>query len=196
MKDRLLKAPLARTTCGLAAFLAFALVLLAACSSVAPGPADEGELTLTVSSTAFAGGGQIPTNYTCNGGNVSPPLAWSGQPEATEAFAVVMDDPDAPDGLFTHWIVFNLPSDSRQLPEGVPTQEQLSSGAMQGTNDFGNTGYGGPCPPTGTAHQYSISVYALDQPLDLLVGVTRGWLDHAMHGHILARGQITGTFQR
>ena len=178
------------------AVLAFGLAQ-PVCTSVAPGPGEEGELTMTVSSPAFADGGRIPAKYTCSGENMSPPLTWGGQPAATKVFALVVDDPDAAGGVFTHWIVFNLPADSRQLPEAVPTQEQLSSGALQGKNDFGRIGYGGPCPPPGEGvHHYEFTVYALDKTLSPLAGVSSEVLKNAMHGHILARGQLTGTFER
>lgn len=109
---------------------------------------------------------------------------------------LIVDDLDAPGGVFTHWIVFNIPSNTRELPEAVPTQPQLSSGAIQGKNDFGRIGYGGPCPPPGRPHRYQFTLYALDQPLDLKSGVSRKQVLDAIHGHILAQGQLMGIYQR
>ena len=107
-----------------------------------------------------------------------------------------MDDPDAPGGVFTHWVIFNISSDSRELPEAVPTQAQLPSGALQGKNDFGRIGYGGPCPPSGRPHRYLFTLYALDQPLGLKAGASKKQVLDDMRGHILAQGQLTGTYQR
>jgi hypothetical protein len=107
-----------------------------------------------------------------------------------------VDDADAPGGVFTHWILFNIPIDSRELPEAMPTQAQLPSGALQGKNDFGILGYSGPCPPPGPSHHYRFTVYALDQPLDLKAAASRKQVLDAMKGHILAQGQLTGTYQR
>jgi len=107
-----------------------------------------------------------------------------------------MDDPDAPGGVFTHWVLFNIPSDSRELLEAVPTQAQLPSGALQGKNDFGRVGYGGPCPPPGRPHRYRFTLYALDQALDLKAGASKKQVLDAMPGHILGQGQLTGTYQR
>jgi len=107
-----------------------------------------------------------------------------------------VDDPDAPRGVFTHWLLFNLPADSRELPEAVPTHNELASGALQGKNDFGKIGYGGPCPPAGPAHHYRFTFYALDQLLDLTAGASRKQVTDAVKGHILAWGQLTGMYQR
>lgn len=151
---------------------------------------------LSVSSQAFQEGDRIPAKYTCQGQDVSPPLTWGEPPVGTQSFALIMDDPDAPVGVFTHWVIFNIPSDSRQLAEAIPTQAQLSSGALQGKNDFGRIGYGGPCPPPGRPHRYQFTLYALDQPLDLKVGASKKQVLDAMQGHILAQGQLMGTYQR
>lgn len=153
-------------------------------------------MTLSLSSVAFQDGEAIPIKYTCGGQDISLPLIWSEPPRETQSFALIMDDPDAPVGVFTHWVLFNIPSDSRELPEGVPTQAELPSGALQGKNDFGRIGYGGPCPPPGRPHRYQFTLYALDQPLDLKAGVSKKQLLGAMQGHILAQGQLTGTYQR
>ena len=153
-------------------------------------------MALLLSSTAFKQGDKIPVKYTCDGQDISPPLEWGEPPPGTQAFALIVDDPDAPVGVFTHWVIFNIPSDSRKLAEAIPTQVQLSSGALQGKNDFGRMGYGGPCPPPGRPHRYQFTLYALDQPFDLKAGVSKKQLLGAMQGHILAQGQLTGTYQR
>jgi hypothetical protein len=159
-------------------------------------PLKEGEMALTVSSSAFKEGDRIPAKYTCQGQDVSPPLAWGEPPAGTQSFALIVDDPDAPGGVFTHWVLFNIPPDSRNLPEAVPIQAELASGALQGKTDFGRTGYGGPCPPPGRPHRYQFTLYALDQPLGLEGGTSKKQLLSAMEGHILAQGQLTGTYQR
>ena len=153
-------------------------------------------MALPVSSAAFQEGGTIPTKYTCVGQDISPQLAWSESPAGTQSFALIVDDPDAPGGVFTHWVLFNIPSDSRELPEAVPAQPQLTGGALQGRNDFGRVGYGGPCPPPGRPHRYQFTLYALDRLLDLKAGASKKQVLEAMQGHILAQGQLTGTFQR
>ena len=139
---------------------------------------------ITVSSPAFQSGGTIPTQFTCKGANQNPPLQFHGVPKEAKSLVLIVDDPDAPGGLFTHWIVWNIEPGSAQLGENsVPT------GAAQGTNDFGKLGYGGPCPPSGT-HRYYFRLLALDQKLDLKPGVKRAALDRALSSHILARGEM------
>jgi len=156
----------------------------------------DGEMEISLSSTAFKDGEEIPARYTCDGQDISPPLEWGEPPSGTRAFALIMDDLDAPRGGFTHWLIFNIASDSRQLVEAIPAQDQLPDGALQGKNDFGGTGYGGPCPPTGSHHRYQFTLYALDHPLDLKAGTSKEQLLSAMQGHVLAQGQLTGTYQR
>ncbi len=160
-------------------------------------PIEDGEMALSVSSPAFQDGQGIPAKYTCQGEDISPPLAWSELPTGTQSCALIMDDPDAPGGLFTHWIVFNIPPDSHGLPEAVPVQARLSSGALQGNTDFGKSGYGGPCPwPPGSLHRYQFTLYAIDRTLDLEAGASREQVLNAMQGHILAQAQLSGTYQR
>ncbi len=156
----------------------------------------EGEMEILLFSTAFKDGERIPAKYTCEGQDISPLLEWGEPPPGTRAFALIVDDPDAPMGVFTHWVIFNIASDSRQLVEAIPTQGQLPDGALQGKNDFGRTGYGGPCPPAGRPHRYQFTLYVLDQPLDLKAGISKEQLLSAMQGHVLAQGQLTGTYQR
>ena len=151
---------------------------------------------IALSSTTFKEGDKIPVNYTCDGHDISPALIWDEPPEQTESFALIVDDPDAPGGVFTHWILFNIPIDVHQLGEGVPTHEQLENGALQGKNDFGRIGYGGPCPPKGSTHRYRFTIYALDQHLNEKASASRKQVLDAMQRHILAQGQLTGTYQR
>ena len=153
-------------------------------------------MTLSISSPAFQDGERIPAKYTCQGQDISPPLKWSQVPNETQSLALIVDDPDAPSGVFTHWVIFNLPPDSRELPEAVPAASQLPSSALQGKNDFGKIGYGGPCPPPGYPHRYRFTLYALDRQLDLKAGSSKKQVLNAMEGHILAQGQLTGTYQR
>jgi len=157
---------------------------------------EEEPMVLSLSSPAFQEGGEIPAKYACDGQDVSPSLVWDGPPAGTHSWALIMDDPDAPVGIFTHWVLFNIPASSLELPEAVPNQAELSSGALQGKNDFGRIGYGGPCPPSGGPHRYRFTIYALDQSLDLEAGVTKNKLLDTMRGHILAQYQLTGTYQR
>lgn len=150
---------------------------------------------MDLTSSSFSNG-QIPLDYTCDGANRSPQLAWSQPPAATRALALTVTDPDAPFGTFTHWVLFNLPAATLSLPEDVPTNSQLPDGTLQGRNDFSNTGYGGPCPPRGSTHRYVFTLYALDAPLALAPGSTRKQLESALAGHILAHAQLTARYSR
>ena len=150
---------------------------------------------LSITSSAFKDGGKIPSKYTCDGEDVSPALSWSGAEENTQSYALIMDDPDAPMGTFTHWVIFNIPKNVQGLPEGVPKQGVLKNGGMQGSNDFGKTGYGGPCPPSGT-HRYRFHLYALDTNLDLKAEASKSEVLKKMEGHILAEAEITGLYGR
>ncbi len=156
----------------------------------------EGGMTIAILSPDFKEGERIPTKYTCEGQDVSPPLTWSQIPPEAKTLALIVDDPDAPIGVFTHWVIFNLPPDSQGLPEAVATEKQLSSGALQGKNDFGKIGYGGPCPPPGSPHRYQFTLYALDGRLDLAAGVAKKQVLEAIKGHVVAQGQLTGIYQR
>jgi len=180
----------------LAVLMALSLVAIAFAGCESKQPLEEVKMTLNVSTSAFEEGGRIPIKYSCQGEDVSPALQWDEPPTGTQSFALIMDDPDAPVGVFTHWVIFNIPSDSRQLTEAIPTQAKLPSGALQGKNDFGRIGYGGPCPPPGPAHRYRFTLYALDKALDTKSGASKTQVLDAMKGHILAQGQLTGTYQR
>lgn len=137
----------------------------------------------------------IPIAHTCDGDDRSPTLTWSGAPEGTRAFALVVHDPDAPRGDWVHWVVYDLPASTRALPAGVPRARTVDGGA-QGTNDFGKLGWGGPCPPPGAAHRYVFELHALDAPLGLPPGSTRAEVERAMEGHVLARSTLVGTYAR
>jgi len=153
-------------------------------------------MSIQLTSTAFAEGKPIPSKYTCDGADVSPPLKWSNVPEGTKSIALVSDDPDAPVGTWVHWVIYNIPPDVTELAEGVPKSEVLTNGAKQGMTDFKRIGYGGPCPRPGGPHRYFFKLYALDAELDLKPGATKQQLLRAMEGHILAEGQLMGTYQR
>ena len=152
-------------------------------------------MSLEITSTAFAAGSEIPARYTCEGEDLSPPLAWTGAPEGTRSFALICDDPDAPVGTWVHWVIYNIPPDKTGLPEDVPDDNLLDDGTKQGITDFGRPGYGGPCPPGGT-HRYYFKVYALDTALDLGTGAKKKDLLKAMEGHVLAEGQLMGKYKR
>jgi Raf kinase inhibitor-like YbhB/YbcL family protein len=150
---------------------------------------------MEIKSSAFKEGEVIPAKYACDNIDISPPLEWSQVPYGIKTFALICDDPDAPMGIFVHWILFNLPGNLPELQENVPKLEVLKNGARQGKNDFGKIGYGGPCPPSGT-HRYYFKIYALDKELDSKPGISKKELLKAMEGHILAEGQLMGRYKR
>lgn len=152
-------------------------------------------MAMIVISTAFAEGEAIPRRYSCDGENFSPPLAWSGAPEEATSLALLCDDPDAPHGTFVHWVLFNIPSATQSLREGIPPLQHLPEGGEQGRNSAGAFGYTGPCPPDGM-HRYYFTLYALDAQLTLSGDVTATALRAAMQGHILAEGQLMGRYTR
>ena len=153
-------------------------------------------MSLQISSTAFAAGENIPKKFTCDGPDVSPKVNWNESPAKTQSFALIMDDPDAPVGTWVHWVLFDLPADTKELAEGVAKQEQLANGTRQGRNDFGKIGYGGPCPPPGKPHRYFFKLYALDAKLNLKAGATKADVERAMKGHILAQAELIGRYGR
>lgn len=153
-------------------------------------------MTIQVSSTAFAENETIPKKHTCDGEDVSPPLAWTGVPEGTQSLTLIADDPDAPGGTFVHWVIYELPPGLNGLPEGVAKTGSLEGGGLQGINGFRKIGYNGPCPPRGTTHRYYFKLYALDAKLNLKEGATKTDLEKAMKGHILAQGQVMGRYGR
>jgi len=156
-------------------------------------------MALTLTSPGFANGSAIPPTYTCDGKDISPALAWAGPPGGTKSFALVVDDPDAPDPAapkttWVHWVVYNLPAAADRLPEGV-APAQLPAGTKQGRNDWKRTVYGGPCPPVGR-HRYFFKLYALDTVLPDLNEPTKAILEKAMAGHVLELAELVGTYER
>lgn len=158
-------------------------------------PEPQAESSITVTSTAFAEGDHIPQQYTCQGDDISPPLAWTDLPEQTASLALIMDDPDAPNGIWVHWVLYNIPADAQSLPEAITTESGLPDGTLNGKNSWKRTGYGGPCPPSGT-HRYVFSLYALDSDLELEEGIDKNGLLKAMDGHVLAEGRLAGVYQK
>ena len=152
--------------------------------------------SFALKSAAFQHGDNIPAQYTCQGRDISPALSWKGAPAGTKSFALIADDPDAPAGTWTHWVLFNLPATTESLPENVAKTEDLSGGARQGRNDFRRVGYGGPCPPPGKPHRYYFKLYALDMTLNLPAGASKQQVEKAMQGHILAQAELMGKFKR
>lgn len=152
---------------------------------------------MEIRSPAFFIGNTIPFKYTCDGENISPPLQWESPPPGTNSFALIMEDPDAPSQTFTHWVLYNLPGDRRELPEGVANHAKLPNGGMQGKNSFGQLGFGGPCPPPNDgAHRYFFKIYALAQPLDLPPGASKEQVIAAMEGHVLDAAEVMGRYAR
>ncbi len=146
----------------------------------------------SLTSSGFKQGDSIPSKYTCDGEDVSPQLSWGTTPAGTKTIALIVDDPDASGGIFTHWVLFNLPSNKTGLPEGVPKLDKLGGGSIQGKNDFGRNGYNGPCPPK--RHTYRFIVYALDVDLNLKPGATRQEVLKAMEGHVLVKTELDGKY--
>lgn len=153
-------------------------------------------MAFAISTKAFSEGGSIPGKYTCDGADLSPELSWQNAPAGTESFALIADDPDAPGGTWTHWVLWNVPASVAGLPEGVAKNESLDDGTRQGKNDFKRIGYGGPCPPPGKPHRYFFKLYALGTTLDLKAGAGRNELERAMQGHVLSEAQVVGTYER
>jgi Raf kinase inhibitor-like YbhB/YbcL family protein len=171
------------------------MTMLPACDDVEGASA----MTFSITSPAFAEGGDIPTRYTCEDRDVSPPLAWSDPPDGTRSLALILDDPDAPDPkapkmTWVHWVLYNLPATARELPEAVEPSA-LPGGTREGLNDWKRTGYGGPCPPIGR-HRYFHKLNALDTVLPDLGQPTKAQLEQAMQGHVLATAQLVGTYEK
>lgn len=150
---------------------------------------------LEVTSPAFKDGEKIPVKYTADGDDMSPPLNWTMASGVSE-WAVICDDPDAPSGTFTHWVMYSIPSGYTGLPAGITQDRELDDGSMQGKNSFGKIGYGGPSPPPGKPHHYHFTVYAMDAKMDLPPGISKSELLDAMKGHIIAQGTLTGIYGR
>ena len=170
------------------------VLVAAACKNTSgpPGPpAGQTAASLTVTSAGFGSGTAIPVNNTCDGSDLSPQINWSMPPDKTKTLAVIVDDPDAPGGTFTHWILWNVKGDTQLIGTGG---NGGYSGGIAGTNDFGKVGYSGPCPPKGSTHHYHFRIYGLDTTLTLKPSDKRSDLDHAMNGHVIAQGDLVGTF--
>ncbi len=167
-------------------------LVLTACGTPSP------TINLQVRSDAFDNGGFIPTRYTCDGEDISPPLTWSAGPPETQTYLLLVRDPDAPGGTFIHWVLYNIPRERTTLPEAVPPLPQVEGIGMQGTNDFGPDviGYRGPCPPPGKAHRYYFTVYALNATLSLAPGASARAVRKAMKGHVLTEGTWMGKYKR
>jgi len=150
---------------------------------------------LLIESPTFKNGERIPSRNTCDGADVSPELQWKDAPKNTKSFALISDDPDAPMGVFTHWVIFNIPPSESGLEEGVETKPTLPNRSVQGKTDFGRIGYGGPCPPSGT-HRYMFHLYALDTNLNLPTGSTKEQVVREMQSHVLGEAEIVGLYSR
>jgi Raf kinase inhibitor-like YbhB/YbcL family protein len=172
------------------------VILLSSCSSSST-PAPEADMSLDLKSDAFVNGQSIPAKYSCIGKNISPGLTWSDPPAGTQSFALIVDDPDAPMGTWVHWVLYNIPADLRSLPEDLPIKgKNIDPEAIYfGKNSSGNIRYDGPCPPGGT-HRYYFKLFALDTLISLLPGATKEEILKAMDGHILAQGELMGTFSK
>jgi hypothetical protein len=176
----------------------FACLLIAsACAQASPTATDGSEIMdISVRSTAFLEGETIPQKYTCDGEDISPPLAWQDVPEGAKSLALIADDPDAPVGTWVHWVLYDLPASEKGLPEGVPVNQMIAGSGAQGSNSSRKNGYSGPCPPGGAPHRYYFKLYVLDVELGLAPGATKADLEKAMQGHILAQGQLMGRYGR
>ena len=173
------------------------VVAIAACDATPaanPSP-PQGAAPIQLTSTAFASGALMPSQQTCDGKDLSPDLTWEGIPAGTQSIAITAQDPDALLKPFTHWVLYDLPPKTRQLPAGLPPQPFLTLGGGHGKNDFGHYGYGGPCPTNGT-HRYVFKLYALDKLLDLPAGATKTEVLEAIAGHVKATGELMGKYTR
>jgi len=153
-------------------------------------------MKLQLTTTAFAPGQSIPRRHAYDEDDISPALQWSGVPAGARSLALICDDPDAPMGVWVHWVVYDLPAQTPGLAEGQPKTPTLPDGGKQGVNDYQKIGYGGPCPPPGKPHRYFFKLYALDVQPNLQPGLTKAQLLKAMEGHVLAEGELMGTYQK
>jgi Raf kinase inhibitor-like YbhB/YbcL family protein len=171
-------------------------MLAATPAALAQQPKEDAAMAFKLTSSAFADGGAIPAKYTCDGGDTSPPLAWSGVPAGAKSLALVVDDPDAPDPkapklTWVHWVLYDIPPTATGIGEGA----KPPAGTREGVNDWARTGYGGPCPPIGR-HRYFHKLYALDTLLPDLKRPSKSQLEAAMHGHVIAEARLIGTYQK
>ena len=172
---------------GFAAYLSFAAAHI---------PLGGDPMSFELKSPDFSSGSTIPLQFTCVGADISPALEWKTPPDNTQSFALIADDPDAPVGTWVHWVLYNLPANVHVLPQNFPKSDKAKDGTLQGRNDFGRIGYGGPCPPSGKAHRYFFKLYALDTHLTLEAGATKKDLERAMKSHILEQAETMGRFSR
>jgi Raf kinase inhibitor-like YbhB/YbcL family protein len=157
--------------------------------------AQKGAGKMQITSSAFTEGSMIPTKYTCDGQDISPPLEWKIAPAGTKSFTLISDDPDAPMGTWVHWVAYNIPSNTTKLDENVKPEQEFKNGMRQGSNSWPKIGYGGPCPPSGT-HRYYFKLYALDVILDIKPGATKEQVLQSMKGHVIAEAQLMGKYKR
>lgn len=155
-----------------------------------------GTVAFAISSPSFPNGGEIPRKFTCDDADVSPELAWTQAPAGTQSFALIADDPDAPVGTWTHWVLFDLPANTDNLSENISKVDELPNQARQGRNDFRKIGYNGPCPPPGKPHRYFFKLYALSAKLNMRPGASKQEIEQAMQGHVLGRAEWMGKYQR
>ncbi|MFC1877221.1 YbhB/YbcL family Raf kinase inhibitor-like protein [Thermodesulfobacteriota bacterium] len=154
-------------------------------------------MTLKLLSTEFNDGDGVPTKFTCEGDDVSPPLKWTNPPLDTKSFAIILEDPEdatAPGGVFTHWTIFNIPSDTMELAENFSAKGKVPKGAKEGKNDFEKIGYGGPCPDGSGKHKYRFTIYSLDQKLSLGSGISKTKLLESIQGHIIDQAELRGIY--
>ncbi len=153
-------------------------------------------MALILNSSAIEAGGTIPEKYTCEGEDISPPLSWQGVPSDAKSLVLIMDDPDAPNGTWSHWVLYNLPPSLSELPENYPSGGKPEPGGMQGRNDFGDVQYGGPCPPPGSTHTYHFRLYAVDRELTMSAGATRQQVLDRIQDHIIDNTELMADFGR
>lgn len=179
-------------------FLFLTLILVSSCTYTNTTETMEADMALELKSNAFVSGQSIPAKYSCIGRNISPGLTWSDPPAGTQSFALIVDDPDAPMGIWVHWVLYNIPAERRSLEEEIPVTGKNVANTNHifvGTNSSGNIRYDGPCPPGGT-HRYYFKLYALDTTIGLLPGATKEDVLREMDGHILAQAELMGTFSK
>lgn len=178
------------------AIFGLAELFLTSCkSAINSNPSKQEAKTMKLASSAFEANNLIPAQYTCDGADISPPLIWEQVPKETQSLALIVDDPDAPEKTFVHWVVYDIPPTVRQLPEQISPIKSLPNGGVQGKNDFGKSGYGGPCPPSGI-HRYFFQLYALDKKLGLAAGASKNQVLAAIEGHVLAKAELIGRYKR
>jgi Raf kinase inhibitor-like YbhB/YbcL family protein len=175
--------------------IVFALFAAARAAPIHAGEAKRAS-SIELKSNAFPDGADIPRKHTCDGEDVSPLLSWNKIPPGTKAFALIVDDPDAPVGTWVHWVIYDLPADTKELAEGIAKTETLANGSKQGVNDFRRVGYGGPCPPPGLPHRYFFKLYALDEPTNLKPRATKQQVLEAIKGHVMGEAELRGGYKR